>query len=291
VFKVFAFLRRNTELLTHDEYRAGHVGYHCSHSRRLRGIRGYCVNVRSNRDLGQALGPLHDEITREEPSGFAEQWDGFPQVHFDSMDAWHEATRPEPNRVGPEGLADDPDWGLTDGPYLFEPAPGDTGEFRSHHLHMEEHVIVPVERPEHKLVKLIQFFRRHPAIPESAFRTGLLGRYAYLSSRLPGLRGYTVNLRDPDLEAAMRGFFPAKGWGFGAEGRAEREAFCALWDGACELYVDALENFAAARTDPELHPELCALERHLFEAVWYVEVDESVIVMPNRSPAPEFYYR
>ena len=39
MYKIFAFLRRNTELLSLDEYRAGHVGYHCSHSRRLRGIR------------------------------------------------------------------------------------------------------------------------------------------------------------------------------------------------------------------------------------------------------------
>ena len=45
------------------------------------------------------------------------------------------------------------------------------------------------------------------------------------------------------------------------------------------------------RTDPAIAPELDALEQHLFEAVWLVEVDESVIVMPNRNPAPEFYYR
>ena len=291
MYKVFAFLKRNTALLTHDEYRAGHVGFHCSHSRRLNGIRGYCVNVRGNGDLRDSLGPLYDEITRSEPGGFSEQWDGFPQVYFDSWETWTKASTPEPTRATAEGLSVDPDWRLDDGPFLFDPVPDGGGEFRSHHLHMEEHCVVPVERPERKLTKFMQFFRRNPSLSDAEFEAGLLGRYAQLTSRLSGLRGYTVNFRDPDQESAMRDFFPPQAWGFSEEGRAHRQAFCALWDGAAELFFDSIDVFAASRADALLHEELCGLEAQLFEAVWYVEVDENIIVMPNRDPAPEFYYR
>jgi len=88
MFKVFAFLKRNTALISHDEYRAGHIGYHSGHSRRLKGLRGYCVNVWSNGDPKQVLGPLHSEIVRGEPAGFTDLWDGFPAVYFDSAAAW-----------------------------------------------------------------------------------------------------------------------------------------------------------------------------------------------------------
>ena len=291
MYKVFAFLKRNAALLSHDEYRAGHVGYHCCHSRRLKGIRGYFVNIWANADLREALGPLHAEITRNEPEGFLDLWDGFPQVYFDSWETWSTAATAEPNRATAEGLAIDPDWHIDDGPHLFDVIEGTEGEFRSHHLHMEEHRVVPVERPERKITKLMQFFRRNPAIPHDAFQAAVLGRYAYLTAKLRGLHGYTMNFRDPDQEAAMRGFFPDTSWGFSAAGRAHRQSFCALWDGAGELFFDSPADFAAARTEPELHLELCALERHLFEAIWYVEVDENVIVMPNRDPAPAFYYR
>ena len=291
MYKVFAFLRRNTQLLSHDEYRAGHVGYHCCHSRRLKGIRGYLVNIWSNNDLAAQLGPLHDEITRNAPADSLSLWDGFPQVYFADWASWSTAPTAEPNRATEAGLAIDPDWALDDGPHLFDPVPGTDGEFYSHHLHIEEHPVVPVERAERRRTKLMQFFRRNPALPEDAFRAAVLGRYGYLTARFSGLNGFTINFRDSDQEAAMRGFFPDTAWGFSAEGQARRREFCALWDGANELFFDSVEDFVAARTDPELHPELCALERHLFDAIWYVEVDENVIVMPNRDPAPEFYYR
>lgn len=291
MFKVFAFLKRNTALLTHDEYRAGHVGYHCCNSRRLKNIRGYFVNVWANQDLHTALGPLYGEITKGEPAGFKDKWDGFPEVYFDDREAWTQASTPEPTRAMADGLALDPDWSFADGPFLFDAIKGTDGEFRSNHLHMEEHVIVPPERPEYKLTKLMQFFRRNPALSDDEFRAGVLERYAPLSARLAGLHGYVVNFRDRDPEAAIRDFYPADSWRFSEEGIAFRHKFCALFDGANELHFDSLDAFASARTNPELHGELLDLERELFEAVWYVEVDENMIVMPNRDPAPNFYYR
>ena len=40
-----------------------------------------------------------------------------------------------------------------------------------------------------------------------------------------------------------------------------------------------------------LSGDLDAMEEKLFSAVWYREVDETVAVMPNRAPSPEFHYR
>ncbi len=290
MFKVFAFLKRNARL-THDEYRAGHIGYHSGHSRRMKGMRGYCVNVWSNRDLAGALGPLHARLTRGAPAGFLDQWDGFPCVHFDSAATWLGSGEPERTRATAEGLAVDPDRLPDDGAYLFDAVPGTGGQFRSNHVRLDEYVMLAVERTERKPVKLVQFFRRNPALSEDAFRAGLVTRHGPLAARMKGLNGYIANLRDRDIDAAVTGFYPPDDWRFTAEGRAARQAFCDQWDGANELWVDGLEAFAAARTAPDLAPELDALENHLFDAVWWVEVDESVIVMPNRDPAPAFYYR
>lgn len=289
MFKVFAFLKRNARL-THDEYRAGHIGYHSGHSRRMKGMRGYCVNVWSNRDLKQALGPLHGRLTRGAPADFLDQWDGFPCVHFDSAATWVGSSEPEKTRAMKGGLAVDPDRLPDDGPYLFEPIEGTKGH-TSNHVRMDEHVMLPVERTELKQVKLVQFFRRNPAISEDAFRTAVITRHGPLAARMKWLNGYIANFRDPDIDAAINGFYPADDWRFSIEGRAMRQAFCNQWDGANELWFDDLRAFSAARTDPAIAPELDALEQHLFEAVWWVEVDESVIVMPNRDPAPAFYYR
>ncbi|MEN3976409.1 EthD domain-containing protein [Emcibacter sp. SYSU 3D8] len=290
MFKVFAFLKRNAQL-THDEYRAGHIGYHSGHSRRMKGMRGYCVNVWANRDLNEALGPLHGAITRGAPADFLDQWDGFPCVHFDSYDTWVGSSEPEKTRAMAEGLVVDPDRTPDDAPYLFDVVPGTNGQFRSNHVRMDEHVMLPVERVEYKQTKLVQFFRRNPALSEAAFSAGLLTRHGPLAARMKGLNGYIANLRDRDIDSAIRAFYPPDDWRFTGEGRTEREAFCGQWDGANEMWFDSLDAFRAARTDPAIAPELDALERHLFEAVWYVEVDESVIVMPNRDPAPAFYYR
>jgi hypothetical protein len=307
MFKVFAFLKRNTALLTLDEYRAGHIGYHTSHSRRLLNIRGYCVNVRSSTPLRDQLGSLYEEVTVREPASFDAWWDGCPQVLFDDERAWTRSGDRERTRAGPEGLVEDTEWALADGPYLFEPAPLPEAtpppptaserdpypgrQFQSYHLHMEEHVVVPVIRPEAKLTKLMQFFKRKPGVTPEAFRAALLGPYAYESSRFRGLRGYIINLRDPDIDAGLRGYFPSTHYAFSAEGRAKRRAFCELWDGASELLFDSMADFIAARSDPAVSGRLLAQERALFSSCWYVEVDESVIVLPNRGPVPDFYYR
>ncbi|MCP5182096.1 MAG: hypothetical protein H6993_13655 [Pseudomonadales bacterium] len=290
MFKVFAFLKRNARL-THDEYRAAHVGYHCGISRRLRGIRGYTVNIWANAPLVPRLGSLAGDVVRAEPPGFLDLWDGFPSVLFDSREAWVSARDAEPTRAMASGLGIDPDWTYGHGMHVFDGIAGRPGEFRSHHLRMIEHIVLPVERPECKLTKLVLFFRRRPTLDEWHFQRRVLTDYAALTARLPGLYGCILNFRDADTEAAFRGYFPEQGWWNSNEGRRLRQDFCALWDGAMEMHFDSVAAFVAARRSAALHPQLCALESELFDAHWYVEVDENVIVMPNRDPAPAFYYR
>lgn len=290
MFKVFAFLKRNARL-THDEYRMAHVGYHCGTSRRLKGIRGYTVNVWANEPLLPRLGALASDIVRGEPPGFLDLWDGFPSVLFDSRAAWITAQEPEPTRAMAGGLAIDPDWTYSHGCHVFDGLPDRPGQFRSYHLRMNEHIVLPVERPERKLAKLVLFFRRHPSVSEAEFERAVLTHYAPTLARLRGLHGCLLNLRDPDQEAAFRGYYPEDAWWNSEEGHRMRRHFCGLWDGAFELWFDSVDAFVAARSAAESNPALLALERQLFDANWYVEVDENIIVMPNRDPAPDFYYR
>jgi hypothetical protein len=290
MFKVFAFLKRNARL-THDEYRAAHVGYHCGTSRRLRGIRGYTVNVWANEPLRPRLGALAEDIIRHEPAGFLDLWDGFPSVIFDSYQAWITAQQAEPTRAMEGGLSIDPDWTYSHGCHVFDGLPDRPGEFRSYHLRMNEHIVLPVERPERKLTKLVLFFKRKANLREFDFERQVLTAYAPTLARLPGLHGCLLNFRDPDQEAAFRGYYPDTAWWSSAEGYAMRRQFCSMWDGAFELLFDSVDAFVAARGRAEMHVSLGALERELFDANWYVEVDENIIVMPNRNPAPAFYYR
>ncbi len=290
MFKVYAFLKRNPNL-SHDEYRAGHVGYHCGQSRRLKNIRGYLVNIWANEPLRDKVGSWLDDVTRNEPDGFLDIWDGFPEVFFDDRQSWTEAREVEPNRAMAEGLVVDPDWDLGDSPHLFRPAPDDPGQFCAHHLHMLEFVALPVRRPEFKTTKIMHFFKRRAALEETEFARIWEQEYLPLAASMPGLRGYIGNLRDPDQEAALVNFFADDDWVFSADGTAERRAFCSLWDGASELFFNHATDFSAARGDARLAGKLDEMETALFDASWYVEVDENLIVNPNRDPAPDFYYR
>lgn len=289
MFKVFAFLKRNTELLSHDEYRAGHVGYHCGQSRRLKNIRGYLVNVWSNTSFKERVGgALYDQLTINPASGFLDWWDGFPEVYFDDQESWVNALTVEPNRATEEGLSIDPDWSLADGPVLFEPVPDRPSEFKSCHLRMHEHILAPVEREEKKAFKLMAFFKKGADAADD-YEQQVLAEYGTLIARLPGLNGCIVNFRDQDQAAAMRGFYADDAWGLSEEGIRHRANFCSLWDGAIEYHFDKAENFISARH--LLNDVLCEKEAALFESLWYVEVDENLVVLPNRLPSPDFYFR
>lgn len=293
MFKVFAFLKRNTHLLSHDEYRAGHVGYHCGQSRRLKNIRGYLVNVWSNTPIEERLGKQwHDALSIHPPNDFLNWWDGFPEVFFDHREDWVTATTLEPTRATADGLVIDPDWSLSDGPQLFNPVADRPGEFQPCHLRMHEHVIRPVLRAEQKTFKLMQFFKLKQPEAEpnvSAAAQQLLSDYAPIISRWHNCNGAILNFRDSNREAAMDDFYKPDSWGHSPEGLAHRAAFCDYFDGAIEYHFQTPAAFLATRAADQAR--LRALEEAHFSSCWYVEVDENLVVMPNRNPAPNFYFR
>lgn len=282
MLKVFGFVRRNRQL-SHDDYRAAHVGYHNSFGRRLNNIRGYVLNVRANRSVAESLGPLAERLTRGEPAGFDELWDGWGQLMFDTLDDYLAARSPARDRARPEGLAEDPKVAQVggDGAYLYTGSP--------FQFHVVEHVSVPVRRPERKIFKLVQFAKRPDNLSAEEFRAYWSGRYAAHVAQLPGLRGHIINFRTP-LDV-MTGFFEPDSDAFTPEGTAIRETFYSAWDGMAELWFDNPQQFVEARSGGDLAAALDGLEEGLFASVFYREVDETIAVLPKRDPAPPFYHR
>ena len=282
MLKVFGFVRRHPDL-THDEYRAAHVGYHNSYGRRLNGIRGYVLNVRSNTPIEQTLGPLTNRITRNERTDFDALWDGWGQLVFDSLETYLSAKSPARDRAGPNGLEYDDKVASVggDGAWLYGGSP--------FQFMVVEHVALPVRRPEYKVFKLVQFASMQTGLPMELFRSYVTGRYATQLARLPGLRGLVMNFRTP-LDVMSRFFEPGAD-AFTAKGSAERERFFSAWDCMTELWFDRPDQFVSGRQSAALAEPLDQLERELFVSTCYREVDETVAVLPNRSPAPAFYFR
>lgn len=282
MLKVFGFVRRHPDL-THDEYRAAHVGYHNSFGRRLNNIRGYILNVRANAQIESKLGALTAEITHNEPAGFDELWDGWGQLLFDSLEDYLVAKTPARDKPGPNGLENDARVAAVggDGPWLYSGTP--------FQFMVREHVALPVRRPERKLFKLTQFTKRRAELPEPLFESYMTGRYATDLAALPGLRGLIMNFRTP-LDVMSR-FFEPEAEGFTAHGVAEREHFYTAWDCITELWFDRAPQYVAARAAAPHRAALDRVEATLFASAWYREVDETVAVNPNRAPAPDFYFR
>lgn len=283
MLKVFGFVRRHPRL-THDEYRAAHVGYHNSFGRRLPNIRGYLLNVRANRPIGETLGDdLLQQIRKSEPDGFDDLWDGWGQLLFDSLGDYLGARSPARDRAGPEGLTMDAGVAGVGGDFehLYAGSP--------FQFHVDERVVVPVVRPERKLFKLAQFVKRPETLAPELFGAYLAGRYASYLAPTPGLNGLVVNLRTP--VDVMSGFFAPDAEGFSAQGTALRERFYSYWDGIVEYWLEDPEVLVQARTTGREANRLLALEATLFTRSFYREVDETVAVLPNRAPPPPFYHR
>ncbi len=282
MLKVFGFTRRHPRL-SHDEYRAGHVGYHNSYGRRLNNIRGYLLNVRANDPIEDRLGPAAATLSRAAPEQFDDLWDAWGQLMFDTLDDYLAARTPAKDRAGPGGLQEDPKVALVggDGAHLYGGSP--------FQFHVVEHVAVPVRRPERKIFKLVQFGKRNPDLTPEEFQAYWTGRYAAHVNQLPGLRGHIINFRT-ELDV-MTDFFEPDADAFTPEGTAVRESFYDCWDGIAELWFDTAEQFVDGRCGTPLGADLDELELGLFASVFYREVDETVAVLPKRDPAPAFYHR
>ena len=282
MLKVFGFVKRHPRL-THDEYRTGHVGYHHSFGRRLNNIRGYLLNVASNRPISDSLGAeAVKQLTTNEPADFDDGWDGWGQLMFDNMEDYVSAKTPAIDRAGPNGLetdtmvarvGDDFDQLYAGSPFQF---------------HVDEHIAMPVRRPERKLFKLAQFVKRPASLAPELFRAYVTGRYATLAATMPGLRGMIVNVRT-NLDV-MSKFFAQDSEGFTPEGIARRETFYSGWDALIEYWFDEPEQFSSARASKDFE-QLHEFESAFFSAVFYREVDETVAVLPKRNTPPPFYHR
>jgi hypothetical protein len=89
----------------------------------------------------------------------------------------------------------------------------------------------------------------------------------------------------------MSGFVEPSAFAFTPEGVRERESFYREWDAIAETWFDDPEAFLAARAAGDVVSAMESVESELFGRAWCLEVDESVIVVPSRSPRPPFYYR
>jgi hypothetical protein len=282
MLKVFGFVRRHARL-SHDEYRAAHVGHHNSFGRRLNGIRGYALNVRSNRQVDGSLGTLLAQINKNEPDWFDDEWDGYGLLMFDTLESYLAARSSARDKAGPGGLEMDPRVAQVggDGAHLYRGSP--------FQFHVDEHVASPVWRAERKAFKVVQFTKRPEGMTPEEFRAYYTGRYSALMAGMPGLRGMLVNFRTA-LDV-MTGFFEPDADAFSEEGTALREKFYDEFDAMAELWFDTPDQFVAGRSDAELGPKLDVMEKDLFGQVFYREVDETVAVNANRAPAPDFYHR
>ena len=279
MLKVLGFVRRNARL-THDEYRAGHVGYHNSFGRRLNNIRGYLLNVRANRSIEDSLGKsVYASIRRNEPEDFDNQWDGWGQLMFDTLGEYLSARSPAVDRAGPEGLTTDP--AVTGvGGDLEDLYNGSPFQFQCN-----ETVVVAVRRPEKKLFKLAHFVRRREKLDANLYFGQLTSGYAQAIKQSPGLRGLIVNQRT-EMDV-MTGFFAPGSECFTLAGIERRQHFYSGWDTLIEYWFDTVSDYLLLRCNPVL----AEMEEALMQASFLREVDETVAVMPNRAPRPDFYYR
>ena len=284
MFKAFGFVKRNSKL-THDEYRAGHAGYHNSFGRRLNNIRGYILNVRSNSELKTAYdgSSLIEKITVSEPENFDDAWNGYGQLNFDSYDDYINARSPSLDRAGKAGLEYDPMVAKVgnDLEYLYSGSP--------FQFCVDEDVKVSVIRPEKKLFKLAQFVKAPAHLSPILWRSYLAGKYCSALSVMPGLRGLVLNMRTTlDI---LSGFFKPESEGFTDNGIIRRESFYSSWDGIIEYWFDDASYFFAGRAEDSLNTYLATLESELFVASFFRELDETVAVLPNRNPPNDFYFR
>ncbi len=284
MLKVFGFVSRHPRL-THDEYRAAHVGYHNSFGRRLNNIRGYLLNVRSNRNMYTdfSKSAMLRSISFGEPESFDEKWDGYGQLNFDDIQDYLGARSAALDRPGPSGLELDQLVGKVgdDFRYLYRGSP--------FQFCVDESIKLPVIRLERKMFKVVQFIKAPTDLSAILFRSYLTGRYCSALSMMSNLKGLVLNLRT-SLDV-MTGFFAPDSEAFTEAGKERRNSFYRNWDGMIEYWFEHPDAFFSNRFDERISSHLNGMENELFISSFFREVDETVAVMPNRNPAPDFYHR
>jgi hypothetical protein len=273
VIKVIGFVKAN-EKFSHDEYRRAHTGYHLSLGRRLRNIRGYIHNSWVN-PQPLSLSPF----ALNEPESFDELWDGYGELYFDSYEDYKRSNKEgDYDRAGPTGLERDDTVGklLTeDGRCLYGGVP--------FQFAVEEHVIVPVLRPEYSIAKILHFGHRNSTIDPVDFQDRLIQQYAPIYTQARNIFGFIVHLRLPD---DVQSEFFADYWNKLAnepETMNLSKAFYSRWDVFTHTWFESLEDFRTFRIERDT--ELRAHEKELFDSCWFREIDETVGTLPRRDLA------
>jgi len=280
MIKVFGFARR-AEHLSQDEYRAALIGYHSSHVRRRNRIRGYIVNVRANRPMPKAAQIALDGLEGVSPACGQIEWDAYEQLMFDP---------PFPDGVSFEsGVKDRP------GPQGLEVDRSANGNGNDAFLNrdtlrqvqFEEHQAVPVCRPEHKVFKLALFTRRQRDLSPACFKSTFIGSYSALVRNAPGLLGFILNFPASSCTVSvLDGEWPS--WSE-SNPQPDENTTELGFNGMAEFWFTSPGAFASWRENSA--QQLRVLERDLFESLVFREVDESVVVLPDRLPPATFYHR
>lgn len=284
MFKVFGFVKKNDNL-SHDDYRAAHVGYHNSFGRRLKNIRGYILNVRSNRNLFRDFNypKVIQEVSMNEPKNFDSQWNGFGQLMFDDYDGYIKAKQSSLDKAGPNGLEYDEMVAKVgdDFNYLYSGSPIQ--------FNVNETVINPVMRPEKKLFKIIQFIKKKDQFDYSSYHSYIKEKYCSMFAGIYGLKGLIVNHRT-SIDV-MKNFFKPDAECFSNIGMKRREKFFSCWDSIIEYWFLNYDNFFQERLEKKLITKANKFENKYFERSFYREVDETIAVIPKRDFKPNFYHR
>ncbi|EED35787.1 hypothetical protein NOR51B_1734 [Luminiphilus syltensis NOR5-1B] len=267
--------------MSRDDYRAAHIGYHSSCVRRLKGLRGYLVNIRAESSTQDWIADTIAGPMGVERDDVATDWDGLSQLFFDSIADYRAARALVQDRPGPAGLERDErllDLG-GDEAFLYSTPPLSFA--------VDEHVVLPVRRPEHKVFKLVQLGRKKEGVSDHEFRSAWCTQYADQVRAAPGLLGYTVNF--PQLTDVKTDFYPPGSSVFSPQATERELDFHRRWDGYAELWFTTPEHFVDWRST--MHDALRPIEAEWFDHWCYVEVDETVVVLPDRSAAAPFYHR
>ena len=276
-FKIFAFCAR-AKNFTHEEYCYGHSSFHVSIGRRLIGVNGYLFNGRmDDRRVEDLVPELASELAIAEPHGVDDMWDGLVEWWSSSHEAYFKAIgTPIPDVPTKEGMSTlDPLAETTrDARNLFYGVPFQPA--------VRETVVVEVTRPEREIFKVLQMGRRAAGMPLEEFEKGWVDSCSKAYAGVPGVRGCTVNMRDDSVET-LRGFFAdwQVEYAESGPGRAERERFYSLWDGAALIYFDDARSFAEFQRS-QAGAELRERERGLFDSMWLRQVRETIGRMPER---------
>jgi hypothetical protein len=134
---------------------------------------------------------------------------------------------------------------------------------------------------------VLQFGKRRQDLPEEAFRAGWSGTYGRLFRRTPGLLGHIVNF--PTTLDVMTGFFAPDTGAYEDEEVTRRQAFLDCFDGIAEYWWSSPEAMVAGHR--KAAAALAAQEAALFDSHYFCEVDETVVVLPDRSVPPPYYHR